>query len=40
MVAKERGNFILGTSDYLEINTPPENLRAFVEAGHKYGRYA
>jgi len=36
---KARGNFILGTSDYLEVNTPSENLRAFVEAGHKYGSY-
>ncbi|RKY04031.1 MAG: hypothetical protein DRP56_10615 [Planctomycetota bacterium] len=36
---KPRGNFILGTTDYLEVNTPPENLHALVEAGHKYGRY-
>jgi uroporphyrinogen-III decarboxylase len=36
---KPRGNFILGTSDYLEVNTPYENIRAFVDAGHKYGRY-
>ena len=36
---KPRGNFILGTTDYLEVNTPAENIRAFVEAGHKYGRY-
>lgn len=36
---KPRGNYILGTTDYLEINTPPENIRAFVEAGLKYGSY-
>ena len=36
---KPRGNFILGTSDYLEVDTPYENLRAFADAGHKYGRY-
>jgi uroporphyrinogen-III decarboxylase len=36
---KPRGNFILGTTDLLEVNTPPENIHALVEAGHKYGRY-
>ncbi len=38
-LVKPRGNYILGTTDYLEVNTPPENLRAFVEAGVKYGHY-
>jgi uroporphyrinogen decarboxylase len=36
---KPRGNYILGTTDYLEINTPRENIEALVEAGHKYGAY-
>jgi uroporphyrinogen-III decarboxylase len=36
---RPRGNYILGTTDYLETETPPENIRAFVEAGHKYGKY-
>ena len=36
---KPRGNFILGTTDYLEVNTPPDNIRALVDAAHKYGRY-
>jgi len=36
---KPRGNYILGTTDYLETETPVENIRAFVEAGHKHGRY-
>lgn len=36
---KPRGNYILGTTDYLEIDTPRENIRALVEAGHKYGRF-
>ena len=36
---KPRGNFILGTTDYLSLNTPPENIRAFVDAGRKYGEY-
>ena len=34
-----RGNYILGTTDYLETHTPHENLRAMVEAGHKYGQF-
>lgn len=37
---KPRGNYILGTTDYLEVNTPPENIRALVDAGLKYGQYA
>jgi uroporphyrinogen decarboxylase len=38
-LAKKRGNFILGTSDYLSEGTPHENIEAFVEAGLEYGRY-
>ena len=38
-IVKPRGNYILGTTDYLETNTPYENIEAFVLAGHKYGRY-
>jgi uroporphyrinogen-III decarboxylase len=36
---KSRGNFILGTTDHLEVDTPAENIHALVEAGHRYGRY-
>jgi uroporphyrinogen-III decarboxylase len=36
---KSRGNFILGTTDYLETHTPRENLQAFADAGRKYGAY-
>lgn len=38
-VMKPRGNYILGTTDYLETETPPENIRAFVNAGLRYGSY-
>lgn len=37
--AKTRGNFILATTDYFNENTPFENIKAFAEAGLKYGRY-
>jgi uroporphyrinogen-III decarboxylase len=36
---KPRGNYILGTTDYLEIETPPENIKALVEAGREFGSY-
>ena len=36
---KPRGNFILGTSDYLETNTPYDNIQALVDAGREYGAY-
>ncbi len=31
------GGYVLGTADSTVVGTPPENLRAFVEAGRKYG---
>ncbi|HHW31120.1 MAG TPA: hypothetical protein GXX20_05530 [Clostridiaceae bacterium] len=37
--AKKRENFILCTSDYFSEGTPEENIRAFAEAGLKYGKY-
>jgi hypothetical protein len=37
--AKQRGNFILTTSDWLFDGTPKDNVRAFVEAGLEYGSY-
>lgn len=37
--AKRRGNFILGTTDYLSEVTPHENLFAFAKAGLQYGSY-
>ena len=36
---KQRGNFILATTDYFSEVTPYENMRAFAEAGLEYGRY-
>jgi uroporphyrinogen-III decarboxylase len=38
--AKERGNFILSTTDWFFDNTPYENIKAFVEAGLEYGNYS
>ena len=37
--AKKRGNFILSTSDWWTDDMPDENLHAFSNAGHKYGKY-
>jgi len=36
---KERGNFILSTTDWCFDDTPFENIVAFAEAGIKYGKY-
>ncbi|MBE3117971.1 MAG: hypothetical protein IMZ50_04345, partial [Candidatus Atribacteria bacterium] len=33
------GGFILGTGEVISRQTPPSNLRAFVEAGKRFGRY-
>jgi uroporphyrinogen decarboxylase len=38
-LVKSRGNFILGTSDYLSEGTPYENIRAMAAAGREYGWY-
>jgi uroporphyrinogen decarboxylase len=38
--AKAGGGFILGVGDQTPYATPEENLRAFVEAGIRYGAYA
>ena len=38
-IGKQRGNFILGTSDYLSEGTPHENIFALAEAGMEYGKY-
>jgi hypothetical protein len=37
--AAKGGGFILGTADSTVAGTPFENIRAFVEAGRKYGKY-
>lgn len=37
--AKEGGGFILSTGDQCGRDTPDENIRTFVSAGRKYGRY-
>ncbi|MGE5529970.1 MAG: uroporphyrinogen decarboxylase family protein [Patescibacteria group bacterium] len=37
--AAEGGGFILSTADQCGRDTPEENLRRFVDAGRKYGRY-
>ncbi len=36
---KDRGNWILSTSDFPFDGQPYENLHAFAEAGREYGRY-
>ena len=36
---KPRGGFILAASDYFSEGTPPENLQAFSDAAHEFGRY-
>lgn len=38
-LGKRRGNFVLGTSDYLNENTPYENIFALSEACYEFGRY-
>ncbi len=37
-IAKPGGGFILGSSDSFRDGTPVENIRAYFEAGRKYGR--
>ncbi len=36
---KPRGGFILAASDYFSEGTPPENIQAFSDAAHEFGRY-
>jgi uroporphyrinogen decarboxylase len=36
---KQRGNWILSTSDFFFDGTPYENIHAFSRAGQEYGRY-
>ena len=36
---KDRGRFIIGTSDFITNGTPYENLRAFVSAAREHGRF-
>jgi uroporphyrinogen-III decarboxylase len=38
--ASPEGGYILGTSDSITEETPPENFRAFFEAGNRYGARA
>jgi uroporphyrinogen decarboxylase len=38
-VAAPGGGFILGTSDSIREGTPMENIRAYFETAHRYGRY-
>jgi uroporphyrinogen decarboxylase len=38
-VAMPGGGFILGTSDSIREGTPAENVRAYFETAHRYGRY-
>jgi uroporphyrinogen decarboxylase len=37
--AKKRGNFVLGTSDYLLEDTPHDSLHALAESGRRLGNY-
>ena len=36
---KPRGHWILSTTDWWADGMPYENIEAFVQAGHEYGRY-
>lgn len=36
---KDRGNFILSTTDFIFDDTPYDNIRAFVEAGMEFGAF-
>jgi uroporphyrinogen-III decarboxylase len=36
---KPGGRFILQPSDFLEYDTPVENVKAYIEAGKEYGKY-
>jgi hypothetical protein len=38
-IARPGGGFILGSSDSFRDGTPLANIRAYFEAGRKYGRY-
>ena len=38
-VMKPGGGYLLSTVDYLSEETPLENVKAFVDAGLKYGRF-
>ena len=38
-LAKKRGKFILGTTDYFSEGTPCKNIKAFSEAGREFGNY-
>jgi len=38
-IGKKEGRFILQTADYLEYDTPLDNVKAFVETGLKFGHY-
>jgi uroporphyrinogen decarboxylase len=37
--AKQRGNFILSTTDFFFDGTPYDNIKAFAKAGMEYGQY-
>ncbi len=39
-IAKPGGGFIIGTSDSIRPESPPENIRAYFEAAHEFGKYA
>jgi len=36
---KKRGNWILSTTDFFFDGTPYENIKAFAEAGRRFGKY-
>ncbi len=36
---KPGGRFILQPSDFLEYDTPMENIKAYIEAGIEFGSY-
>ncbi len=38
-IGKTEGKYILQSADYLEYDTPMDNVKAYIETGIKYGRY-
>ena len=38
-VAKPGGGFIIGTSDSIRPESPPENIKAYFEAAYEFGKY-
>lgn len=38
-IGKENGRYILQNADYLEYDTPLENIKTYIKTGKEYGKY-